>query len=152
MFSGKCNHCKAVVKGGSFISHMGQVHNEVEKYLPDIAKIPISVQVNNLIGINLLCQNILEVNNLLFQGKGKSRLRRNNVVYARKRNVGWIFPEVPEGWNPRGETREITPPQPEPAKVVIDGFEIINEVDEDVEPLFVTRDDPLVSVWISLGG
>ena len=90
----------------------------------------------------------MEVNNFLFQGKGKSRLRRNNVVYARKRNVGWIFPEVPEGWNPRGETREITPPQPEPAKVIIDGFEITNEVDEDVEPLFVTRDDPLVSVWI----
>ena len=83
-----------------------------------------------------------------FQGKGKSRLRRNNVVYARKRNVGWIFPEVPEGWNPRGETREITPPQPEPAKVIIDGFEITNEVDEDVEPLFVTRDDPLVCIFM----
>ena len=48
MLSGKCNHCKAVVKGGSFISHMGQVHNEVEKYLPDIARIPISVQVKIL--------------------------------------------------------------------------------------------------------
>ena len=45
MFSGKCNHCKAVVKGGSFISHMGQVHNEVEKYLPDVCRIPASVQV-----------------------------------------------------------------------------------------------------------
>ena len=48
MLSGKCNHCKAVVKGGGFVSHMGQVHNEVEKYLPDIAKIPISVQVKIL--------------------------------------------------------------------------------------------------------
>lgn len=65
-------------------------------------------------------------------------------MYAKKRNVGWIFPEIPEGWDPRGDTREITPPQPEPAKVIIDGFEIVNEVDEDVEPLFVTRDDPLV--------
>ena len=44
-YGGKCVHCKAIQKGGSFISHMGQVHNEVEKYLPDIAKIPISVQV-----------------------------------------------------------------------------------------------------------
>ena len=37
-----------MVKGGSFVSHMGQVHNEVEKYLPDIAKIPISVQVGTV--------------------------------------------------------------------------------------------------------
>ena len=119
---GKCHHCKAQVKGGMFVSHMGQVHNEVEKYLPDIAKIPQSVQ-----------------------GKGgKSRLRRANIVHYKKRNVDWIFPEAPEGWDPRGEVREITPPQPEPARVVIDGFEIVNEVDEDVEPLFVTRDDPLV--------
>ena len=73
------------------------------------------------------------------------------MVYAKKRNVGWIFPEIPEGWDPRGDTREITPPQPEPAKVIIDGFEIVNEVDEDVEPLFVTRDDPLVSSRIYNG-
>ena len=44
-YSGKCVHCKTQQKGGSFISHMGQVHNEVEKYLPDVAKIPASVQV-----------------------------------------------------------------------------------------------------------
>ena len=72
------------------------------------------------------------------------------MVYQKKRNVDWIFPEIPEGWDPRGETREITPAQVEPSKVVIDGFEITNEVDEDVEPLFVTRDDPLVSVTMTL--
>ena len=72
------------------------------------------------------------------------------MVYQKKRNVDWIFPEIPEGWNPRGETREITPAQVEPSKVVIDGFEITNEVDEEVEPLFVTRDDPLVSVTLTL--
>ena len=71
------------------------------------------------------------------------------MVYQKKRNVDWIFPEIPEDWDPRGETREITPTQVESSKVVIDGFEITNEVDEDVEPLFVTRDDPLVSLILS---
>ena len=87
----------------------------MEKYLPDITRIPVSVHGNGV-----------------------------NIVHYKKRDEDWVFSEAPEDWDPRGEVREITPPQPEPARVVIDGFEIVNEVDEDVEPLFVTRDDPLV--------
>ena len=45
-----CPKCLSELKksggGGNYISHLGQVHNEVEKYLPQHAKIPLSVQVN----------------------------------------------------------------------------------------------------------
>ena len=116
----RCIHCKAVQKAGSFVSHMGQVHNEVEKYLPDVAKIPG------------FCQ-----------GKGGGRRRRNNAPIVSKRRTNWIFPEVPEDYDPRGEQREIVPPQPETPAVEIDGFNISYEEDEDEEPLFVTREDPV---------
>ena len=46
-----CPKCQGELSGkksgsGVYSSHLGQVHNEVEKYLPQHAKIPISVQVN----------------------------------------------------------------------------------------------------------
>ena len=62
------------------MSHLGQTHNEVDKYLPASAKIPSSVQ-----------------------GKGGSRRRRMKgvLVYSLKEE----FPRRPDGWNP--VTREI---------------------------------------------
>jgi len=99
---------------------MGQTHNEVEKYLPDVCRIPASVQ-----------------------GRGGTRRSRRMAV-IHKRKSYWIFPEVPEKYDPRGEQREIFLEEEEPAKVVIDGFEISNEIDVDEEPMFVSRDDPLV--------
>ena len=35
--------CLALIKPCNFITHVGQVHCEVEKYLPDYAKIPALV-------------------------------------------------------------------------------------------------------------
>ena len=63
------------------MSHVGQTHNEVEKYLPAAAKIPLSVH-----------------------GRGRHRRRRRMkpVVVC---SLEEVFPAVPEGWNPR--TREI---------------------------------------------
>ena len=65
---------------GSSVSHIGQTHNEVDKYLPASAKIPSSVQ-----------------------GKGGSRRRRMKgvLVYSLTEE----FPRKPDGWNP--VTREI---------------------------------------------
>ena len=63
------------------MSHVGQTHNEVGKYLPAAAKIPLSVQ-----------------------GRGGHRRRRRMkpmVVCSLKE----VFLAVPEGWIPR--TREI---------------------------------------------
>ena len=63
------------------MSHVGQTHNEVEKYLPAAAKIPLSVQ-----------------------GRGGHR-RRRRMKPVVVRSLEEVFPAVPEGWNPR--TREI---------------------------------------------
>ena len=123
--------CKKITQDGKgFVSHLGQVHNEVEKYLPDAARIPLSIQGKSTATV---------------------RRRRQNAPVVPKRNVEadwhWIFPEVPDDYNPRGCQREIIPScaiEPEAAKVEIDGFVITNEVDEDEEPLFVSREeDPL---------
>ena len=65
---------------GSFVSHVGQTHNEVDKYLPASAKIPSSVQ-----------------------GKGGSRRRRMKGI--RIYSLEEVFPAIPEGWNPA--TRQI---------------------------------------------
>ena len=49
-----CPQCHGELSGkksggsGKYLSHLGQVHNEVEKYLPHNRRIPISVQVNGL--------------------------------------------------------------------------------------------------------
>ena len=40
-------NCKKGGKSGRYISHLGQVHNEVEKYIPHQYRIPIFVQVKN---------------------------------------------------------------------------------------------------------
>ena len=48
-FCPRCNGelgCKKGGHSGLYISHLGQVHNEVEKYLPHQYRIPIFVQVN----------------------------------------------------------------------------------------------------------
>ena len=45
-----------------------------------------------------------------------------NIVHYKKRDEDWVFSEAPEDWDPRGEVREVRPPQAEPAKVVIDGL------------------------------
>ena len=65
---------------GSFVSHVGQTHNEVDKYLPASAKIPSSVQ-----------------------GKGGARRRRMKGI--KMHSLTEVFPAIPEGWNPA--TRQI---------------------------------------------
>ena len=60
---------------GSAVSHIGQTHNEVEKYLPNAAKIPMSVQ-----------------------GKSGGRKRRLKPYVAH--SVDEVFPAIPQGWNP----------------------------------------------------
>ena len=45
-----------------------------------------------------------------------------NIVHYKKRDEDWVFSEAPEDWDPRGEVREVTLPQAEPAKVIIDGL------------------------------
>ena len=62
------------------MSHVGQTHNEVEKYLPPAAKIPLSVQ-------------------------GKSGHRKRRIKAVAVISLTEVFPAIPEGWNPR--TREI---------------------------------------------
>ena len=66
---------------------------------------------------------------------------------------------MPKGWNPKGGIREIFPSDPLShfsQTVVIDGFTISNELDEDVEPLMVTRGDeeenPMPDYEDNLGG
>ena len=65
---------------GSFVSHVGQTHNEVDKYLPASAKIPSSVQ-------------------------GRSGARRRRMKGVLVYSLTEEFPRKPEGWNPA--TREI---------------------------------------------
>eukprot|EP00092_Neocalanus_flemingeri_P014776 GFUD01015946.1.p1 GENE.GFUD01015946.1~~GFUD01015946.1.p1 ORF type:complete len:1168 (+),score=214.68 GFUD01015946.1:221-3505(+) len=120
----KCPHCSADLKG-SYVSHMGQKHNEVDKYLPEAARIPISIQ-----------------------GKGGGGMRhRRGAVIVRKRQLDWIWPEIPDGHDPNGEERFVTIEENEndedKAGLVIDGFEIENNYDVDEEPLLVSRDDPV---------
>ena len=116
-----CVYCKKFVKG-CFISHIGQTHNEVEKYLPEAARIPSSVQGH---------------------GRGVRQMRRKHVAFpVTSKCEGWIFPEIPDGYDPNGNTREIHPPEEKIPFVVIDGFMISNEVDEDEEPIFCSREEP----------
>ena len=86
------------------------------------------------------------------QAETKSRVTSNNGTKH------W-FPEMPKGWNPKGGVREIFPTDAIghfSQFVVIDGFTISNEIDEDVEPLMVTRGDkeehPMPDYEDSLGG
>lgn len=143
-----CPQCQGELGGkksggsGKYISHLGQVHNEVEKYLPHNRRIPISVQA---------------------KGGGGRRIRRKQAeskgrVSSNNNNKHW-FPEVPEGYNPKGGVREIFPTDALShwsQTVVIDGFTISNEMDEDVEPLMVSRGDVdeilMPSYEDSLGG
>jgi len=141
-----CPICQGELSGkksGNYISHLGQVHNEVEKYLPQHAKIPLSVQA---------------------KGGGGRRIRRNQAIIKSRDisddndNDNW-FPEVPEGYDPKGGVREIFPTDAIShfsQTVVIDGFTISNELDEDVEPLMVSRGDVdeivMPSYEDSLGG
>jgi len=121
----KCPHCSIDIKG-SYVSHMGQKHNEVDKYIPEPARIPISIQG---------------------KGGGGNRHRRGAVI-VRKRQTNWIWPEIPDGFDPNGEERVVTLEESEidenkKEALIIDGFEIENNYDEDEEPLFVSRDEPV---------
>jgi len=108
----RCPICKDLVSGSS-VSHVGQTHNEVDKYLPASAKIPSSVQ-----------------------GKGGARRRRmKGVLYCLTEE----FPRKPPGWNPA--TREIEDEDTEEKpNIILDGIE---EIIDDEEPLFVSREDPV---------
>ena len=116
-----CKYCKKFFKNG-FISHIGQTHNEVEKYLPEAARIPSSVQGH---------------------GRGVRQMRRRHEAGpVASRCKSWIFPEIPDGYDPNSNTRDIYPPEEKGPVVVIDGFVITNEVDEDEEPIFCSREEP----------
>lgn len=114
------------IKGGSLVSHMGQKHNEVEKYLPEAARIPLSIQKN----------------------KGRNRGHRRGAIVVYKREVSWDFPDIPEGFDPNGEIREVvdwdeeTEEEKIASKWIIDGLEIQDDLDSDEEPLMVSREDP----------
>ena len=43
-YQSECPVCQKSLKPSDFIRHVGQVHDEVEKYLPAYAKIPASVK------------------------------------------------------------------------------------------------------------
>ena len=66
------------------------------------------------------------------------------MVHRRRNQNDWIFPEVPEGYDPNGNVREIIPEDEKNPVVEIDGFQITNEIDEDEEPIFCSREDPLI--------
>ena len=94
------------------------------------------------------------------KGVGRRRIPRKQAIIKSNviSNDNW-FPEVPEGWDPRGDIREIFPIDAIShfsQTVVIDGFTISNELDEDVEPLLVSRGDVdevvMPSYEDSLGG
>lgn len=122
----KCPLCSKDVKNTGWISHLGQVHDEVHKYLPEGAKIPRSVQG---------------------KGKGVGGRGTRRAVHIRNRYVSWDFPDIPECFNPHGDERTLQLPQKEPEVIVVDksedgegGFEIYEDVDAD-EPLAVSREE-----------
>ena len=111
----RCPICKDLVSGSS-MSHVGQTHNKVDKYLPASAKIPSSVQ-----------------------GKGRARRRRMKGVLGP--TLTEEFLKKPDGWNPA--TREIEEEViEEKPPTIIDGFEI-GDIWDDEEPLFVSWEDPV---------
>lgn len=123
----ECPVCQKSIKSSNFITHVGQVHEEVEKYLPAYAKIPASVQ-----------------------GKSAKLYTRNrrlklDAVLVRKNDLYGVWPEPPDGFNPA--TREIIEPieeeEEEEAPVYQDGF-LIESVWDDEEPLFVSREEEIV--------
>ena len=80
----ECPICQKSTNSSGFISHLGQVHLQVEKYLPDYAKIPASVK-----------------------GRSGQRYTRNRRHKNRKKvqdDQEEVWPEPPEGFNPA--TRE----------------------------------------------
>jgi len=115
---GKCPLCHKDQKQGSFVSHMGQVHDEVHKYLPERAKIPAKVQ----------------------KGKG-GRHSKRGTVFVRRRFTKFDFPDIPDGFKPKGEERAVVVPEKEPEVIEMDGFVIELEVDAD-EQLMVSREEP----------
>ena len=121
-----CIYCKKFVKGG-FISNIDQTHNEVEKYLPEVARILMSLQGP---------RERHEYRQM--------RRRRLEAVCVSPRNGDWIFPEIPDGYDPNSATREIFPAEEQSHFVEIDGFKITNELDEDEEPIFCSKEEPQV--------
>jgi hypothetical protein len=114
----KCGRCNKDLKKQNTVSHMGQTHDEVHKYLPERAKIPRKVQ----------------------KGDG-SRGNRRGAVFVRRRFVNFDFPDLPDGFDPKGETREVTEVTKEPEVLEVDGFVIELELVPD-EPLVVSREEP----------
>ena len=53
------------------------------------------------------------------------------------------FPQVPDGYDPKSEVREITPENEKNPFVEIDGFKIENELDENEEPIVCSRESPV---------
>jgi len=96
---------------------MGQVHDEVHKYLPEAAKIPRKVQ-----------------------GSKGARGHHRKAVFVRKRFIDYDFPDIPDGFDQNGEDRRVEISLPEPEPIIIDGFAIEQDVDED-EPLVVSREE-----------
>ncbi|XP_023322957.1 uncharacterized protein LOC111697257 [Eurytemora carolleeae] len=71
--------CNKVESGKKMADHMGQVHNEVEKYIPVENRIPLKKPAS--------------------RSGGKGR--------AAKKVVEYIFPEIPPGYNPATRTVKI---------------------------------------------
>ena len=115
-------------KKNGILSHLGQKHNEVEKYLPSKAKVPETLKRKS----NVSSRKV---------SKRKVSTRTKTKRPSLKKSE---FPSVPEGYN--AEKREIVDTTfQEEKSVVVDGFEISNEVDEGEERLFISRGSEKVS-------
>jgi len=124
-----CPICQVNVgKKNGILSHLGQKHNEVEKYLPSKAKVPETLKRKS----NVSSRKV---------SKRKVSTRTKTKRPSLKKSE---FPSVPEGYN--AEKREIFDTTfQEEKSVVVDGFEISNEVDEGEERLFISRGSEKVS-------
>jgi len=124
-------HCGTEFRG-SYVSHMGQKHNEVVKYLP-----PEAVK---------LCP-------IELQGKSHNRRGRRAAIVIKRRYFGgfMIWPELPEGYDPAGDGRELVEEllddleeksnseQKEFFSTVVEDMEIVYEIEED-EPIVVKKE------------
>ena len=116
----KCPHGCEISGKTRLISHMGQKHNEVVKYLP-----PEAV---------MLC-NALEL-----KGQHKKyRSRRAPVVVKRKLAGSQWTPDLPEGYDPAAPDREAQVENEASEEslfsIMIDGIELVYEVDDGMAPL-----------------
>merc|ERR1712025_499884 len=108
--------------GNGLLSHLGQKHNEVEKYLSSSAKVPETLKRK---------KNVVSRKMSKRQRQGATRIKTKRPTLKK-----FDFPSVPEGFNP--VNREIIDTFME-EKIIVDGYEISNEFDSSEEWLYISR-------------